>query len=273
MDITLRDYLTIADNAHDFIDQFGIGLKNNQLEEKILSLQDGIKTIQAVAKRMADVTNIINQILLTKKNREIHPKYIDPYPTSNDHAVLRTIDPIAEENKNIVDNFNLPVKTVETPEEIPINSIYYISSLKQYAINIAGVIIKGELANIVEYQTKWSARCEYGTKCKSFTKDIICNYYHEPDDFIKMNKEIPDDIRNFTVGSWLYSRNRRPKTYFTRHVGSRDSLSYDLTMMKHIQYREEVSNREGQIIHDLLIYMILHSKGFLERYPHWKINK
>jgi hypothetical protein len=269
MDISLRDYLSLADETQEFVDKFGVALKTSQLEEKVVSLQAGIKNIQTVAKHMADIANIVNQIILGRKNRSDSVKYINPYPSSNDHAVLRITDPIKTDEKYITDDIKLPIKTVNKPEEIPTGNIYYIKSLKQYAINILGTIIKGNLANLVEYQTKLSARCEYGIKCKSFDKNIKCNYYHDPEDFIKLNKKIPDDIRNYTVGSWLYSRNRRPKTYFTRHVGSRNTLSYDLNMLKHIQYREEISNREGQIIHDLLIYMVLHSKGMLERYPHW----
>ena len=47
-------------------------------------------------------------------------------------------------------------------------------------------------------------------------------------------------------------------------------MIYDLNTLKRVQYREEITNREGQLIHDLLIYMILNARGLLERYPHWK---
>ena len=280
MDITLRDYLKMADEAHDYVDKFLIGLSTNKLEEKVISLQASIKNIQAVAKRIADVSNIINQLIMYRKsilpvNDKKSLNNIDPYPTENDHAVLRMVYQNKDESKYIIDKISLPVKIVDNISEIPVNNLYYISSIKQYAINIAGIIIKGNLANIVNYQTEKSARCEYGVECKSFTKSKTCKYYHDPEDYIKLNLPVPeenDNIRNFTVGSFLYSKNRRPKTYFTRHVGSRDTLTYDLDMLKTVQYREEVSNREGQLIHDLLIYMILHHKGLLERYPHWKMK-
>jgi hypothetical protein len=274
MDQTLREYLMIADAAHEYIDKFGIALHTDKLEEKVQQLQINIKNIQSVAKRIADVSNIINQIILHKKAiipinniRTLSP--IDPYPTANDHAVLRTIYPLKQESKTIIDDISIPVKIVEDVSHIPINNIYYINSLKQYAINIAGVVIKGNLSNIVEYQTEKSARCEYGTECKSFKKLTNCSYYHDPEDYIKLNLPVPNHIRNFTVGSWIYSKSKRPKTYFTRHIGNRKTLLYDLSLLKTIQYREEISNREGQLIHDLLIYLILHNKGLLERYPHW----
>lgn len=278
MDITLREYLSAADAAHDYVDKLGIILSVDKLEEKVAALQLSIKNIQAVAKRMADVSNIINQVILHRKAiipNKI-PSYaklatVDPYPTENDHAVLRTVYPAKEESRSVVPGVTIPVRHVEHLHQIPISSIYYVNSTKQYAINISGIVLKGDLANIVEYQTEKSARCEYGTECKSFKNCTACKYYHDAEDYIKLSLPVPDDnTRCFTVGSYLYSKNKRPKTYFTRHIGSKDSLLYDLDTLKTIQYREEVANREGQLIHDLLIYLILHHKGLLERYPHWQ---
>lgn len=280
MDITLREYLTLADEAHDYVDKYGIGLSVQKLEEKINNIQASIKNIQSVAKRMADVSNIINQNILHRKaiiSSKINNKItniIDPYPTEYDHATIRIMYPKKEESKVLVNDICIPVKIVDTISEIPIGNIYYVNSLKQYALNISGMIIKGDLANMVEYQTEKSARCEYGVECKSFKKNKICKYYHESEDYLKLGLPIPDDnIRNFTTGSYVYSKNKRPKTYFTRHIGSKDCLLHDLEKLKRVQFREEVSNREGQLIHDLLIYMILHNRGLVERYPHWIKNK
>lgn len=273
MDITLRDYLQLADDAHEYANSYGI-TTSSKLEEKVHQLQGSIKNIQAVAKRMADVSNIINQLILHKKtlSQKTHTalNIIDPYPEPGDHAVLRAKYIKENEKKEILNGIELPIKIVEKESEIPIGSIYYISNVDQYAINVAGVNIKGNLSNIVEYQKERSARCEYGIECKSFKNGTSCNYWHDPEDYLKLGMKIPaNNTRNFTVGSWLYSKNKKPKTYFTRHIGSKDTLLHDLAMLPKIQYREEISNREGQLIHDLLLYMILHKKGFLERYVHW----
>lgn len=268
MDLTLRDYLTKADDIHDQLFKFGMALSAEDLTKKSETLHKYIRTIQSVAKRLADISNITNRIMSVKK---VNPTsvYTEPYPTENDHAVLRATNPIKHEKKQITKDNELPVVTVDRPSDIPISTLYYIRSHKQYAINIAGVIIKGSLGNIVEYKTVQSARCEYGTKCKSFEKGVECPYYHDPEDYLKLNKDVPEKVRNFTVGSWMYSKNRRPKKYFTRHVGSLDTLDFDIKQLKRIPFREEISTREGQLIHDLLIYMILHKHGLLERYPHW----
>lgn len=272
MDILLRDYLKLADQTHDFVEKFGLTIPVEQLESKIHSLQVGIKNIQAVAKRMADISNIANRVLL-HRNKSRSKSYVDPYPTQYDHAVLRVKHPECKNTREIARGFVLPIKSVEREADIPVSNLYYVEELKQYAINIEGVVIKGNLANIVEYQKERSARCEYGIECKSFKKHTNCKYYHDPEDYRKLGLSVPDDnTRNYTVGSWLYSRNIRPKTYFTRHVGSLDTLAYDLARLRRIQYHEEINNREGQLIHDLLIYMILHERGLLERYSHWEKN-
>jgi hypothetical protein len=98
-----------------------------------------------------------------------------------------------------------------------------------------------------------------------------CKYYHDVRDYQSNNKPVPiDNHRNFTVGSWIYSKTKNPRTYFARHLGSKDRLLYDLQTLKYVQYKNEISNREGQLIHDLLIYMILNNQGLLKNHPHWK---
>ena len=271
MERSLRDYLQQADDAHEYLDKYYIALSVEQIELKVLELQSAIKTIQAVAYQLANVSNIINRAALMKKRnkkQESTIEYIDPYPTETDIGTLRSIN--AVENKEIVSGINIPIRTVNTLSEIPVSNIYYINDLDQFAINIAGIVIRGTLGNIVNYKTENSAECEYGINCKSFTNNTTCPYYHDPLDYKHHKIKKPHNIRNFTVGSWIYSKKKTPKTYFTRHVGSCDRLLYDLKTLKRVQYREEIANREGQLIHDLLIYMILNTKGLLERYPHWQ---
>lgn len=142
--------------------------------------------------------------------------------------------------------------------------------MKQYAINISGVIIKGDLGNIVQYRGKKTSRCEYAAHCKSFKSGNECKYWHPPEDYIKAKVPIPDNnIRNFTVGSWIYNNSLRPRNYYMRHIGSRDKIIQDLRFLPKHQYREEIACREGQLMHDLLIYMILNHQGLLERYHSW----
>lgn len=269
LDRTLRSFLEQADQTHTFLDTFFIALNHQQIEEKIISLQASIKILQSISYQLANVSNIAARALRRKSHVAI--KYIDPYPSDSSLGVVRNL--YQYENKEIVKGVTVPVKVVESEKDIQPSPLYYISELKQYAVNINGIILRGNLGNIVPYQTEHSANCEYGTECKSFKKNTICPYYHDPTDYIKLGKVPPDIIKNFTVGSWLYSQTKNPRTYFTRHLGSKESLIHDLNTLKKVQYLEEISNREGQLIHDLIILMILSGRGLLERYPHFGSKK
>ena len=271
MNKTLHHYLKETDKIHDFILKFGECVKIEVIEKKVNTIMCNIRNIQAVSKRMADISNMCNRIILNRNNnKKKKSEYISTYPTENDHAILRTKNPI--DKKEVINSIEIPVKTLEKLNEIPVSNIYYINELKQYAINIAGVNIKGNLGNILDYNSENTSRCDYGIKCSSFTKGIKCKYYHEPEDYLKIGTDVPETIRNFTIGSWIYTNNKKPRTYFNRHIGNKKTLLYDLKMLKSIQYKEEVAIRESQLIHDLLIYIILHTKGLLEKYHHWSTN-
>jgi hypothetical protein len=267
MDKTLREYLEMANSIHAHIDQFILIIKPDELEEKISTLHKGIKTIQSIAKRMADVSNICNHHLLRKKKSGYIPKYVDPYPKSTDYGVLNMQFPRA--HTTILPEIKIPVKIVKQPHEVPPISLYYISSLRQYAININGILIKGNIANIKPPGNPLTTKCQYGINCKSFIKKQECKYYHDPEDYIKMGLSPPDRVRNFTPGSWIYSRTLTPKTYFCRHTGSYDTLEIDIRNLRKVQYQDEISNREYQLIHDLLIYLTLCSKGLVPKYAKW----
>lgn len=276
MDRTLRSFLQQADDLHEYLEKYCVALSADQIESKVTELQSAIKTLQTVAYQLANVSNIANRVVIKKRRTKRATmaevvkggKAIDPYPEENDVGSLRSLNPV--ESKELIKGISTPVKIVQTTKDIPVTNLYYIEELKQFAINVEGIIIRGNLGNIADYQTECTAECEYGVQCKSFKNGTVCPYYHDPLDYKSHDLPIPSQTRNFTVGSWIYSKKKTPKTYFTRHLGSKDRLIYDLNTLKQVQYREEISNREGQLMHDLLIYMILNARGLLERYPHWK---
>ena len=280
--MTIKDMLALTDKIYSETDNYAIFLSCDHLEQRVLSLQSMIKDIQAVARHMADVSNEINQILLFKK-RHMQPvrkpilqltkleentggylvadlltnKHIDPYPKESDHTVVRF--KYAEETREISPGVSIPIKTVETPSKIPISHMYYIKSLNCYAININGVIIKGDLCDILPYGSSKTAMCSYDLTCK---KRSTCQFYHS-DEKTK---------RAFTPGSWIYNNvaaRERPSKYYTRHVGDGKSLLIDLKLMSKSHYNNEVLTRECQVIHDLLIYIAMTSHGLVDDYKPW----
>jgi hypothetical protein len=265
MNKTLQDYIHYADNVINSISKNKIKL--DDLENHVISLQKKIKDIQIVARYMADIANNINEIIISNGKCIKEEKIVDPLPLSGDHAMLRT--KYQNETKEIVKNINIPVKIVNKISEIPISELYYVNELKQFAFNINGLIIKGNLANIADYKDLKTYRCEYAGHCKSLKKNIPCNYYHDPEDYISAGLPIIEQTRSFTNGSFIYTKKKLHKTYYNRHIGSKDSLIYDILTIKKMQYVNEIYNREGQLIHDILIYIILHNENLLGKFKYY----
>ena len=67
MDTTLREYLKQADDIHNFIEKFYMETPAYALENKINQIHISIKNIQSVAKRLADIANIITRLTRIKK--------------------------------------------------------------------------------------------------------------------------------------------------------------------------------------------------------------
>jgi hypothetical protein len=271
MDNTIRELLEMAEEEYKTIETYAILIKPPDLEAKINKLQTIIKHLQSTAKRIADISNSMNQLLLYKTNNKERKNIIDPYPTPTRHSLLRAEYPLSESSIKI--NERLPpvtIKKVNSIGEIPISPLYYIAPIDTFAININGIVIKGTPSNIVPYGTGKSALCQYGLECNSLKKrkenpKCDCKYFHPTEDYIKMNTIPPrPNTRNFTVGSYIYTKNKAAKTGFMRHVGSIDTIAEDIFKLRQIQYKEEINNREGQLIHDLLIYMLLHHTGYVE---------
>lgn len=241
MNTSLHSFLQQADKFHNDIISHGILMKPTDIVAKIDELQKNIKTIQSVAKRMADISNIANH-LLKFKHIEYKEKY-DVYPESDDHAMLR----IQSDSKTVVEDTSpIVVKTVPSANYIPITQICYIRDSGLYGININGVKIIGSIGNIMPYKGPNTAECKFGNKCRN---PKTCQYYHQ-------------GIRNWTKSSWMYGTKK-----FQRLVGSRDTLSHDIRILP--SDASELKNRKGQLIHDLLILMILHSHGKLHNHVNW----
>lgn len=241
MDKTLTNYFEQADKIHDEVIKTALLIKPTKLHEYMMLLKKNIRLIQGVAKHMADVSNACNTILIRKN---IKAKNIDTYPTEHDHVAIRDM-----KSFEVVQNIN----------EIPISKLYYVKQLKQYAININGMIIKGDLANI--NNGNHSQLCKKGIKCKNI---INCKYWHDPEDFIKLKIPIPQIKRNLKPSSWLYMS--KPNNRYGRHVGNAETLNNDIALLKKTNYKNEVSNREYQLIHDLIIYITLQKNNLIPKY-------
>ncbi len=251
MDLSLKEYMYLAQTIYDDVQLKGAGMKSKEIEESIKKLKTYIRNIQAVARYMADICNSITQS--TSMVRKIMPVNMETYPKATDHVCLRLS---AREF----------VKEVATEEQIPIMNLYYIVPLKQYAINIGGIIIKGNLAEITEGSpTKKSFPCKKGPSCSEM-RNGMCPFFHEPEHYLKQNMEVKND-RVLSNVSWIYD----PKSNkSTRKIGGKSTLASDL-MTTH-SLNTEISTREYQLIHDLLVLLHINKKGLNERYHFWDVT-
>lgn len=251
MNNTLEHYLKKIDLINDQLLHTNIIYSKNILLEKRNEILQDIKMIQSVAKRLSDISNYITRIL-SNNFININNNILDPYPSSRDHAILR----INSAKKKYINNNTVPVIEVENENDIPVNYLYYIKNIKQYAINIFGINIKGNISHLVNYGDKKIEKCKYGIDCKTIDK---CNYYHDPYDFVKLGLDIPDNnIKNITNGNLIY--NTKKKKSNMRLIGDINTLDNDLISISKDEYDRELLNREYMIINDLIMYIILHTK-------------
>ncbi len=170
----------------------------------------------------------------------------------------------------VAPDVNIPVLYIDSIQDLPDHNIYYITSLGQFAIKINGCVFRGNIGNIITPQHKIDERinknlkkviseCDYGKKCTfiSSKSNNICNFYHDPIDYDNFDETLLKDrkqknihIRNFLVQSWIYTiEPSTQKTKHMRHIGSRNDLSSDISLIDSAEKRK----LKAQTIHDILV--------------------
>lgn len=251
MDITLKDYMYLAQKLHDEIQLKGVGMKSKELEDSIKKIKTYIKNIQAVAKYMADICNSITQSSFMVK--KINSVDFETYPSPTDHVCMRF------SNRDFV-------KEVDSVDKIPISNLYYVRPLKQYAINIGGIVIKGNLAEISNGQiAQKTFPCRKGQQCLEL-KNNMCPFYHVPEDYLNNKLEVKND-RVLSNVSWIYDPTSHKNT---RKIGGKSTIDADLLRIKSLD--AEISTREFQLIHDLLVLMRINEAGLNKRFHFWDVS-
>lgn len=209
---------------------------------------------------------------LTKILSLINDVYIDDITPEIEH----TINDIYLKVDSIKKCNNKKLITVDDIQSIPISSLYYVKNINQYAININGVVLYGNICNIynkLDIQKNKHIRtdlCKYKDKCITLLSGKICKFYHDHVDILKLYKEniIDSSIyniyiqldRNFINTSWLYTDSiLSKKNIHMRHLKSKNSLELKHILMKFnsTDILNEISTYKYQIIHDILVVLVL----------------
>ena len=155
---------------------------------------------------------------------------------------------------------------------IPNTKLYWVDDIKQFAVRINNVIVRGNIGNIFpkDISNKNLIKCQNGSKCINMIKNNMCSYLHDP---IEMKDIINQSqiIRNYTNSSWMYASNSIDrKNRQMRHIGNRSSLNHDIEKMSKRDKKSidnEIDMIINQVMHDLLILMALKSKELIPFTP------
>jgi len=171
--------------------------------------------------------------------------------------------------REVSPGITMRVKTVKTINEVPSSKLYWVENIKQFAIRINNIVIRGNVGNT--YTSKISnvknvVKCRFGSECDELftprTDHPKCTYYHDPLELIKDNIKINEPIiRNYTNKSWLFTHTEiNNKNKNMKHLGNRNSLKTDVYKLikadKHI-VDNEVDMLINQSMHNLLILLVL----------------
>lgn len=271
----LEDIMYKLDDIDD-IEFNNIYVKLKNYENNINKINSTIKKISLLKDNLNIVIN--NYILkkVTKKNiYQFNPDVLSKKSDNKNKQLENT-------NKHIKNDIKIKYKNVTNDERynnysftkfavIDISEkdldlienapIYYINETQQYCIKINNNIITGNISNIFNKNEHQKKEITKVTKCKSTNctglfYNKLCKFYHEGEN------------RNFTNYSWNHvSKNKLGKCELknnmlnfkkydldnTRFVGSLDTLVEDLPFSS----INEKKLRSGQLMHDILLYMIL----------------
>lgn len=159
-------------------------------------------------------------------------------------------DKIENKIKNKIANTGIPdiptdtkitTKSVETEDEVPDSSLYFVRSTREFALRVNGVLIHGNIGEIYENSARPAQRtkyCRVGILCQ----DSKCEFYHPG----------RGEVRNFVNSQWLYTSDKlKGANKLMSHVGSRSQLARDLERIK----KQDVRDAHDRAIHSLLVFL------------------
>jgi hypothetical protein len=162
--------------------------------------------------------------------------------------------------------------TYENFQDKPEGQLFYISDLNQYGIKIFGKELLGNIGHVYNKNLLKSGRtvlhqvidCKYGNNCRKILSQKYCKFFHEPFELKKLldKEQINDDFYKTCIGhshnflniNWLYSTDTVSKNKATRQISSKETLGYDIELMRlENSSKENIKKLQQQLMHDLLV--------------------
>lgn len=296
MNLSLHELILKIDSIHRDVDNMNVIMEYSQIKNHISELKNIEKIIGGIYMKTMNIINICtNKSNIVIPDRSIN-KETDKTNINSWSYLNRSItDKIP--HKQIANDLLVNVKIVQNINEIPNNPLYWVENINQFAININGVVLRGNVGNIYNHNhiqknsnVNQTIICKYKNKCKTMlglnNENKICKFYHDPVDLLHaLNKNIINTktfnlykklSRNFINTSWLYTdMPYNKKNIGMRHFGSKNTLKHELDLMKiDNNFINEIiiDNYKHQTMHDLLVILGLNQCGLLKEYPDLNIH-
>ena len=142
MDLTLKQIIDRTDEIHRQVDRLDNSVS---IYELIKDLDSMFRQLKSVGSKVSNIYNICNN-----KHKTITQEYKKEEkstPDENWTRISRKINSYTT-NKNLTKNIKINVKIVSDINEIPNTPLYWVSNINQFAIQLNGVIFRGNIGNI-----------------------------------------------------------------------------------------------------------------------------
>lgn len=220
-----------------------------------LAKQRDPKEFNSLDSELSMMTNLIESVYhdLVSCHRQVRLFYDKKPPISKPCDIL--------EPKRII------VKTIEDVQETP---LFYVSSINQYAINIGGILLRG---NLLDIKSKQEAKkennltwmmCKNHNKCQTLTTERMCPYWHDPLQLLQLKKKGILSARRYHKyisrtrtaldTSWLFRKGPSCSS-FSKWMGSKSLLERDdlLFALGNLRFHNDMKEYKQLLVHDLLV--------------------
>ncbi len=271
MECSLLDY---SNRINEIKNNFKNGISFIQTDELFNNIQE-LSVMQAY------LDDVMRSIKLLKQ--DLHVKYekmkviVSETPNTNTYNNTYIATDIFESKQHIIE--------VESVDDVQSSPIYYIKPLKQYAVSIGGMVLRGNIGNIynsnminkIGYANfKDLMYCKHENKCPDILNGKICKYYHDPLQLQELERaglitttrlNIMIKTKNHLNTSWIYTDYPEHKNNIhMRHFGSRDTLDQFIQLAKIDKTKRitgYIRNFKDQCIHDILVLFTVYNNGLL----------
>lgn len=238
----LSHYLACAQQIHTNVINNWLTMRVTDLNKLILELQSNIALLQMIAKKSSDVCNFITLAHKYKASPSTSLATLSITPTLEDYNALQTqTKPVL--NMNGAKIYAPIVANLSDCLAVP---IYYVKSINQYAININGMILRGNIGNVVDkhFTTYCVKQCVHGNTCQKLLKNKRCGYFHDPLDLVAVQHLIRP-----CVYKW-YMTQYQNFVSASKSVSQKD-LALEIEKTKVLS--DTLQPRKAQLMHDLLV--------------------